>query len=340
MGENSAIEWTTHTWNPWLGCTEVSPGCDHCYARELARRYGWASWGKGAERHRTSAATWRQPVLWNRKAATSGDRVFVFCASLADFFDPEVPDDWRRDAWDVVRQTPWLTWQILTKRPNLIPRFLPPDWFEGWPHVWLGTSVEDQRNTWRIDKLVQVPAAVRFLSCEPLLGPVQIPRGIRGVIQRGPSPVDAWNAIFGANDAYAGGTPLMPMPNLLHWVICGGESGPHARPMHPDWARSLRDQCVAAGVPFLFKQWGNLISIHGGPVVGAHQHPLHHWRLDWDDDREDPRRYRVVAMMGPDGTTRGDTQVTDMFWNVGKRAAGRLLDGIEHNAMPEVRHAR
>jgi protein gp37 len=295
MGDNSAIEWTTHTWNPWIGCTEVSPGCDHCYARELARRYGWASWGKGAERHRTSAAMWRQPVLWNRTAATSGDRVFVFCASLADFFDPEVPDDWRRDAWDVVRQTPWLTWQILTKRPNLILRFLPPDWGEGWPNVWLGTSVEDQRNTWRIGKLLQVPAAVRFLSCEPLLGPVDI----RWCLE--PEQYDRVDQSAGL------GLPL------IHWVICGGESSPHARPMHPDWARSLRDQCVAAGAPFLFKQWGEHRPVAPDRLASV------------------PSDTRLVM----------DEREGSVFMvRVGKRAAGRLLDGRTWDEMPEVRHAR
>jgi protein gp37 len=283
MGDNSAIEWTTHTFNPWIGCTEVSPGCDHCYARELARRYGWSSWGKGAERHRTSAAVWRQPILWNRKAATSGDPVFVFCASLADFFDPEVPDDWRRDAWDVIRRTPHLTWQILTKRPNLIPRFLPPDWGDGWPHVWLGTSTEDQRNTWRARKLHEVPAAVHFWSVEPMLGAID--------------------------------TTGLPLPE---WVICGGESGPHARPMHPDWARSLRDQCAAAGVPFLFKQWGHyrpgLAGEHGARRIDSSGREVLD-RMAWDAE---------------------DAYVVP----VGKHAAGRVLDGRTWDEMPEVRHAR
>lgn len=222
VGENSAIEWTTHTLNFWYGCTEVSPGCDHCYARELmAGRYGKVRWGAHAARQRTVPSTWRQAYRWNREAEASGARARVFTLSLGDFFDAEVADAWRDDAWTVIRETPALDWLILTKRPNLIHRSLPADWGDGWPHVWLGTSVESDRYLWRIDHLRDVPATVRFLSLEPLLGPL----------------------------------PLLDLRGIA-WVITGGESGAHHRPAAAAWFRSIRDQCTAVGVAYLHKQNG------------------------------------------------------------------------------------
>jgi protein gp37 len=230
MAENSGIEWTTHTFNPWIGCTKVSAACDHCYAEAWDKRFNGERWGPHADRTRTK--TWGNPIKWNRQAAQDGTRPRVFCASLADVFDNHrsIQDAWRRELWALIRQTPNLDWLLLTKRPQNIARYLPDDWRDGYPNVWLGVTVENQTEAdRRIPHLLAVPAAVRFLSCEPLQGPVDIESYLPG--------------------PRVGGKPC------LHWIIAGGENGPHYRPADPDWFRSLRDQCADAGVPFLFKQW-------------------------------------------------------------------------------------
>jgi protein gp37 len=219
MADNSAIAWTNHTFNGWIGCTKVSAGCDNCYAEaDFDHRKHWVHWGNHPRR-RTSVSTWQNPVRWNRKAATAGARPRVFCSSLSDVFDNQAPEEWRHDLWRLIRGTPNLDWLLLTKRPQNIQKMLPPDWDNGWPHVWLGTTTENQTEAdRRIPHLRSVPAVVRFLSCEPLLEPIQ--------------------------------------PDLagIDWLICGGESGPGARYMEPAWARSLRDQCEGAGVAFFMKQ--------------------------------------------------------------------------------------
>jgi protein gp37 len=265
--KNSNIEWCDHTFNPWEGCTKVSPGCANCYAENRNTRFGGGTavnWGKGAPRRRTSGHNWNQPVKWN-EAAAAIEAVFnvpgpitsvlgpvarprVFCASLADWLDDEVPIEWLADLLDLIQRTPHLDWLLLTKRPEnwyertrlvacLLSRTKAPrpnyallsflaEWKLGSPpdNVWIGTTVEDQvRADERIPALLSIPARVRFLSCEPLLGPVYLHRARQ-----------AWTGLPG-----------------IDWVICGGESGPKARPMYPDWARSLRDQCAEAGVPFL-----------------------------------------------------------------------------------------
>lgn len=222
MAENSAISWTTHTHNFWYGCTAVSPGCDHCYAEELmAHRYGKVEWGHGKDRVRTAPANWRKPYQWNRHAAMSGERPKVFTLSLGDFFDAEVPEEWRADAWTVIRETSHLDWLILTKRANLIAKRLPDDWGDGYQNVWLGTSVETMAQAWRVDHLRRVPATIHFLSCEPLLGPL--------------NDLDLTN---------------------IQWVITGGESGARARPFDLDWARRLRDRCQGEGITYHHKQHG------------------------------------------------------------------------------------
>lgn len=231
MAENSSIEWTTNTMNFWIGCTEVSPGCDNCYARTLAQRYGWTTWGKGQPRIRTSPANWRRPYTWEKKVRENGERPMVFTNSLADFFDPEVDPQWRVDAWNVIRDTPHLTWQILTKRPNLIRRCLPDDWGDGWDNVWLGTSVEDQRNLWRAYKLNDVPARIRFLSMEPLLGPVRL-----------------------GGSLFSGSPASWGYPISIHWIIVGAESGAGARPMDLDWVRAIRDEIAGLGIGLFLKQ--------------------------------------------------------------------------------------
>lgn len=213
VGENSAIEWTDHTMNFWVGCTKVSPACDHCYAEAWAKRTGQAYLWNGG-RKRTAPANWRKPHKWSDAR--------VFTNSLADFFDNRVPDKWRHDAWDVIKYTPTLTWMILTKRPQNIPEMLPADWASGWHNVWLGITAENQEEyDRRARHLYKVPAAVRFISYEPAIGPLELD-----------------------NDA------------PLDWVICGGESGPGARPMAFAWAREMRDQCKRQGICFFMKQIG------------------------------------------------------------------------------------
>lgn len=226
-----------YTFNPWYGCTRVSPGCMRCYAETLMdTRYHKVEWGPGRQRKRTTAEYWKQPLRWDRAAAAAGERHRVFCASLADVFDPEVPDEWRADLYLLIRATPNLDWLLLTKRPEKMR-----DWVLSaggdYPNVWLGVSVEDQqRADERIETLMLTPAVVRFLSVEPLLGPIHIKRwtirehGLRAI---------------GAKPG-------------LGWVIVGGESGPGARPINPEWVRSIRDACVSARVPFFFKQWGGV----------------------------------------------------------------------------------
>ncbi|MGB0507114.1 MAG: DUF5131 family protein [Pikeienuella sp.] len=221
MAENSGIEWTHHTFNPWIGCTKVSPACDHCYAEAWDHRFGGERWGPRADRTRTK--TWGNPVKWQKQARAKGVRYRVFCASLADVFDnhKSILPAWRRELWHLIQQCPDLDWLLLTKRPQNIAKMLPEDWGDGYSNVWLGTTAENQTE-WdrRWPHLAKVPAQVRFFSCEPLLGPIEM---------------------IGAG--------------RLHWLITGGESGTKYRPANADWFRSLRDQCAELDVPFLFKQW-------------------------------------------------------------------------------------
>lgn len=291
MAENSKIEWCHHTFNPWIGCTKVGPGCDHCYAEAgFDKRLHVVQWGAGQPRKRTAPSTWALPVRWNAEAERLGVRYRVFCASLADVFDNEVDPIWRADLFRVIEETPNLDWLLVTKRIGnaakmifdarlslvgstrlLVPKVL--------PNVWIGATITNQAEADRdIPKLLEVPAAVRFLSMEPLLGPVDIQ-----------SAIDLMPWQIGGGDAG------------LHWVIVGGESGPNARPMHPEWARSLRDQCAAAGAPFLFKQWGEFAS-----AKGYSGDKMIHYVF--------PDMYQMIR--------------------VGKKAAGRLLDGVQHDEYP------
>jgi protein gp37 len=249
MAENSGIEWTDHTFNPWIGCTKVSPACDFCYAEALNIRFeGGKNWGPKSPRRRTKS--WSGPRKWNRLAGEAGIRQRVFCASLADVFDnhPTVEQAWRDDLWALIRETPNLDWLLLTKRPQFIKKMLPKDWGEeGYSNVWLGTTVENQKYAdHRIPHLLSNPAKVHFLSCEPLLGPVDL-RGLK-TDPGGVYKLDALTGTFG-------GGPGLSSPSKINWVITGGESGPEFRSADPDWFRGLRDQCANAGVPFLFKQW-------------------------------------------------------------------------------------
>lgn len=262
MAENSAIEWTHHTFNPWIGCTKVGPGCDHCYAEAMmATRYGRVEWGPHGARSRTSRANWRLPLKWDRAAAAAGVRHRVFCASLADVFDNHVSiqPEWRADLWHLIAQTPNLDWLLLTKRPGNIAKMLPGSWERGWPNVWLGCTVVNQEEACRdIPKLVSVPARTRFLSIEPMLGPIDLT--LDGAVCL-PCP----NAVDGLSmDPETGAYECCSRCDFTgigdEWgidlVIVGGESGPGSRPMHLAHARALKDQCRDAGVAVFVKQLG------------------------------------------------------------------------------------
>lgn len=280
MGETTAITWTDSTFNPWVGCAKVSAGCKNCYAsvetftrRERAR--GIELWGENAARHVTSDANWKKPLAWNREAAKAGVRRRVFCASLADVFEdrPDLAGP-RARLFGLIRATPWCDWLLLTKRPENAARLwaiaaadnalatvddgtldvrVPADGREWLPNIWLGTTVEDQRRAdERIPHLLRVPAAVRFLSCEPLLEAVDLSdikvRRSEDVTEY----LDALRCDVDSEDDVAFGG------RTVNWVIVGGESGHHARPFDVAWARSIVAQCREAGVAPFVKQLGAL----------------------------------------------------------------------------------
>lgn len=299
MGEYTAISWCDHTFNPWIGCTKVSPACDGCYAEAMMdKRYGRVQWGAPGQgvgtRERTSPGNWSKPRAWARKAAKERTRPFVFCSSLADVFDNQVPVEWRMDLFMLIRQTPNLVWLLLTKRPQNIVKLFEQTGFHEWPgNAAIGTTVEDQE---RAD--INVPAlleakkrldpAFAFLSCEPLLGPLDLVQ-----VRRTP-PLGSMTAL----PCESGGT-------YLDWVITGGETdqgGHKARPTNPEWFRSLRDQCAFHHVPFHHKQNGEWVSVSEVEAEGEH--------------------YTF-----PTGQT---------VRRAGKAKAGRTIDGVEHNARPEV----
>jgi protein gp37 len=292
MGKDSKIAWTHHTLNPWVGCTKVSAGCKHCYAEVYDRRVRGVlglnkprRWGPGAKRERTSPSNWKQPLKWNAAAKAAGERHRVFCASLADVFDEHesIPPQWRVDLFDLIRRTPHLDWLLLTKRPqnirplieqaarlaeDLAPRVpgealdatavMLREWmrFSTTPsNIWLGTTVENKEQAkLRIPELLKVPAAVRFLSCEPLLERIDLREWIAH------TPVVAAGHCMRCGQvsgAHIHNQPLFRVgSSSLDWVIVGGESGAGARPFNNAWARELRDQCAAAGVACFVKQLG------------------------------------------------------------------------------------
>ena len=252
MAKNTNISWCHHTFNPWLGCQSVSPGCFNCYAETWAKRFGKVQWGPGAERVLTSDDNWRKPLQWNRAAQQAGERRRVFCASLADVFDNAAPEGARERLWRLIAATPHLDWLLLTKRPQNIEKMLPyhMGWRRGWDHVWLGVSTENQEEfDRRVPLLLNAPCPTRFLSVEPMLGPVNLAR-------------------YGERQQH----PLVA--NRIDWVICGGESGPGPRPMDLDWARDLRDQCAEFGIPFWFKQQSGLRPGHEPHLDGVEYHEL------------------------------------------------------------------
>ena len=227
--ENSKIEWADHTFNPWIGCTQVSSACDHCYAQvHQDQHFGRVKWGASQPRSRTSAANWKKPLIWNRQAIAEGTRPFVFCASLADVFDTEVAPAWRHDLLQLIEGTPHLVWLLLTRRIERVEELV-----ERLPkNVALGVSLSNQDEYDRDAPLLREAAlklqpVFTFGNFEPLLGPINL-------------------------DYFTAPT----------WVVVGCETGPMARFMPPDWARSLRDQSATMGLYFFFKQASELL---GGP---------------------------------------------------------------------------
>ena len=264
MSERTRIAWATSTFNPWLGCAKVSPGCDGCYAAVStpARTLG-VKWGVGEKRHLTSLANWEQPLAWDRKAAKSGQPWRVFCGSLCDVFDNEVSAAWRLNLGHLIWTTPHLTWMLLTKRiGNATQALRDFNWTHFPNNVWLGATVVNQEEADRdIPKLLAVPAAVRFLSIEPMLESINL-QSLRA--HNGAAPV-RHNCLNG----YSSDTPWGLVKNRLpdrfgrgkvDWVIVGGESdqpGHKARTFNIEWARPLVAQCKAAGVPVFVKQLGS-----------------------------------------------------------------------------------
>lgn len=255
MAENTKIQWADHTFNPWIGCTKVSEGCKFCYAETQDNHRKWTpeGWGPGKPRKRTSAANWKKPLKWDKEAQEEGVRRRVFCASLADVFDDEVPQEWRDDLWQLVQATPNLDWLLLTKRPQSIHGMVPACWSGGeWPaNAWLGVTAENQqRADERIPLLLDCPAPVRFLSCEPLLGPLDLTQYTCSFRDTSPD--------------------VITIHREIAWVICGGESGPNARRMDPEWALHLQRQCRAPAlfglfsVNFFFKQAGTVLAKEWG----------------------------------------------------------------------------
>jgi|SRR5579883_367150 len=303
MAEQSAIEWTDATFNAWVGCTELTRACDHCYARSWAKRTGHPELWQG-KRRRTTEDYWRQPLKWNAKAAAAGVRTRVFCNSLGDWADAEVPHDWRRDLFALIDETPYLDWLLLTKRHALAERYLPA---EPRANIRVGMTVEDEDNArMRLPALAMLGLKgwQTFVSYEPALG-----------------PVNWWPWLD--PEGIAGGT--------LHWLICGGESGREARPMHPDWARAARDACARAGVPFFFKQWGEWLPGEANDGCFG-PHFLNAYRRCDDHGFAWPRYAdRAVENFGTD-PDKWSGQITAR--RVGKKRAGRLLDGREHNEFP------
>lgn len=302
MGENTKVEWATHSFNAWIGCTKVSPACAHCYAEvNTATRTRGVKWGAGQARYRTAPDNWKKPLQWNKRAICANcgfaellgsddcrqcgvpfknpTRPRVFCSSLSDWLDDDgVPTEWRVNLLETIHATPNLDWLLLSKRPENWERLVTEafefamkngdadnarqmsftDWLGGWVHahvapanVWIGTTVENQQYAnERLPELLKIPARVRFVSCEPLLGPVDL---------------SIW---------MVSGYTEPPHDDVVSWVIAGGESGHHARPSHPNWFRALRDQCEKFGAAFFFKQWGewtqrSLLTIDGAPFGGS-----------------------------------------------------------------------
>jgi protein gp37 len=279
MGKNSDIEWTHHTFNAWWGCDKVSPACVNCYAETWAKRTGFDIWGKTSVRRVFGESHWKEPVKWNLEAGKRGVKERVFCSSMADVFEdrPELKAE-REKLWELIKSTPNLIWLLLTKRPQNILKMAPWAKDNVWPeNIWLGATVENQ--AWaekRLPHLLKHKSAVRFLSCEPLLGALDL-------------------SIWHEDKAY----------NPISWVIAGGESGAKSRPMSPSWLTGLRDYCEAKDIAFHFKQWGHWVPVEMLPV---------------NSEEKKPQQFKLDKPMS--------------FVALGKKGAGRILEGRTHDDFP------
>lgn len=352
MADLSNIEWCDRTQNFWEGCQHASPGCDNCFAETRNKRFGGGlapNWGPGAPRRLTSPANRRKPHRWNKAHsafyAEHGRRQRVFCSSLSDWLDNAVPIEWFIELLDTIRLTPNLDWLLLTKRiGNFQNRMREAKhaidfdkqrdlwlfvkcWANGEDvpeHVYVGATIVNQLEADRdIPKLLATPARIRFLSMEPLLGLVDL----RFPIVKAAPPENIHNMTIAEIDecaSIAARAIYHAKTRTVDWVISGGESGPGARASHPRWHRSLRDQCVAAGVPYLFKQWGEWANAEAA-------------RLDLNTCYDTSRAGGWVEMDGffsqGEMASPGDSRAAHVF-KIGKKAAGRLLDGRIWNQFP------
>jgi protein gp37 len=313
--DRSAIEWTGATWNPWQGCIKVSRACKWCYMYRDKKRYG----KDPTKVVRSAEATFVKPLRWQREVEDRkrvGIDRLVFTCSWSDWFIRQA-DGWRADAWDVIRRCPGLIFQILTKRHDRIVNHLPDYWDQIKDRCWLGVSVEDQAMAdLRTAELLKVDAAVLFYSCEPLLGPIDFNALGDGM--------DNLNSLTGLRENPFTDVVTRSYGSRIGWVIAGGESGPQAEPSHPDWFREIRDQCVRAGVPFFFKQYGEW-----APFGGDRTHwvcEAGHWGLIEEATIAKHRRRCGAATIG--------------MVKLGKKKAGRLLDGREWSEFPELAEVR
>ena len=320
MGADTAISWANDTFNIAIGCAKVSEACAHCYAeRDMeSGRYGDRFKGAwGVKRYSLSDNYWKQPLTWQRKAAAEGTRRRVFCSSLCDVFEQHpIVDAQRARLWELIAQTPNLDWLLLTKRPEYAAQVWP--WAtiaEAPANVWLGVTAENQR---RLDErapiLLDIPARLHFLSVEPHLGDMDVRAylGCRTCALHTGTQGRCPGCFTGATG--------------VGWVICGGESGPQARPTHPDWVRSLRDQCREVGVAFHFKQWGEWAPGEcANNLPSRSERTATWWNGKWDYETLTPKQSEEThADDAPD------------VYRLGRNAAGRLLDGELHDAVPQI----
>jgi len=338
MGK-SKIEWCDRTWNPVTGCTQISPGCANCYAKRMTERFA-GPWGldtKNPFAVKLHPEKLEEPLRWKKPSK-------VFVCSMSDLFHEDVPFSFIEGVFEVMEEACQHTFLVLTKRPARMASFMA--WYEKecsdpsvgmfWnvaKNIWIGVTAENQEQAdKRIPILLQIPAAKRFVSVEPMLGPVNL-----NDYEQGRSRFTCHNNCNKESEE-----TCLSYENTgkcfkgIDWVICGGESGPNARPMHPDWARGLRDQCKAAGTPFMFKQWGEW-----APYINEEK-----FTHDQDQSSRNEQYY-----VNPDGTTGScwlyDEDGTWTNWTgdpkedccvvsrVGKKAAGRLLDGELWDQYPE-----
>jgi protein gp37 len=299
---SSKIEWTNETWNPVIGCTKVSPGCANCYAERFANRlagiektkeYGEViTNGKWNGKIIVQSHQFTRPLSWKKPR-------MIFVCSMSDLFHTSVPFEIIDDVFSIMQKTPQHTYQISTKRPEGMKAYFESRNLVTGENIWLGVSIEYQEYAdHRIPYLLQTPATVRFVSCEPLLGSVSLDvLHYRDMVN-----INSLTGKFGVTYPLKGN-----LYSGLDWVIVGGESGPNARPMHPDWVRSIRDQCQGSGTPFFFKQWG-----------------------DWV-----PRKQTLAKGFKGWHNLRYFQGIP--YWKVGKKSAGRLLDGKEYNEYPKIK---